>query len=517
MPDLRGRSAREAAIAAARRGPRRGAARLGPRRRPEPRAGRGDRARQHLRADPGPRGGAAVRLQDLLARLPGGGAARRPRARDRGRRPTTRAASAPGLALRGRSAASSPTATSSSRRRGRRARSPSAPRSRPPARGRGCASRTRARRSPRSPRRSSATPRARSTSSASPARTARRPPPTSSTRPCARPGETVGLVGTVEYRVGDRIAEAVRTTPESSDLQALFREMVDAGCRRAVLEVSSHSLALRARPRPRVPGRRLHEPDPRPPRLPRRHGRATSRPSGILFERLLRADGHADRQPRRRPRRRARPREPRARSGPTRSRTRRRTSSPRTCASPSTARASGRARPPGALEIETPLARPLQRPERARRPRRGARPRPAPGRGAARDRRPRAACPAAWSACRPGQDFTVLVDYAHTDDALKNLLETVRELRPRRVDHRLRLRGRPRPHQAPADGRGGRAALRRRHPHLRQPAQRAARGDPRGDPPRDPGRAGRATRSSCPTAATPSPARSRWAARGTWW
>jgi UDP-N-acetylmuramoyl-L-alanyl-D-glutamate--2,6-diaminopimelate ligase len=32
-----------------------------------------------------------------------------------------------------------------------------------------------------------------------------------------------------------------------------------------------------------------------------------------------------------------------------------------------------------------------------------------------------------------GQPFTVLVDYAHTDDALKNLLETVRGLKPRRV------------------------------------------------------------------------------------
>ena len=32
-----------------------------------------------------------------------------------------------------------------------------------------------------------------------------------------------------------------------------------------------------------------------------------------------------------------------------------------------------------------------------------------------------------------GQDFAVIVDYAHTDDALKNLLETVRELKPRRL------------------------------------------------------------------------------------
>ena len=57
-------------------------------------------------------------------------------------------------------------------------------------------------------------------------------------------GHKVGLVGTVQYRIGDRLADATRTTPESSDLQAMFREMVDAGCSHAVLEVSSHSLAL---------------------------------------------------------------------------------------------------------------------------------------------------------------------------------------------------------------------------------------------------------------------------------
>jgi UDP-N-acetylmuramoyl-L-alanyl-D-glutamate--2,6-diaminopimelate ligase len=58
-------------------------------------------------------------------------------------------------------------------------------------------------------------------------------------------GHKVGLVGTVQYRVGDRLADATRTTPESSDLQALLREMVDAGCSHAVLEVSSHSLELK--------------------------------------------------------------------------------------------------------------------------------------------------------------------------------------------------------------------------------------------------------------------------------
>src|SRR5262249_2539254 len=58
-------------------------------------------------------------------------------------------------------------------------------------------------------------------------------------------GAQPGLGGTVEYRIGDRLRESTRTTPESSDLQDLFREMVDAGCREAVLEVSSHSLALK--------------------------------------------------------------------------------------------------------------------------------------------------------------------------------------------------------------------------------------------------------------------------------
>jgi UDP-N-acetylmuramoyl-L-alanyl-D-glutamate--2,6-diaminopimelate ligase len=57
-------------------------------------------------------------------------------------------------------------------------------------------------------------------------------------------GHTVGLLGTVQYRLGSRLSAAVRTTPEASDLQVLFAEMVQAGCTHAVLEVSSHSLQL---------------------------------------------------------------------------------------------------------------------------------------------------------------------------------------------------------------------------------------------------------------------------------
>jgi UDP-N-acetylmuramoyl-L-alanyl-D-glutamate--2,6-diaminopimelate ligase len=58
-------------------------------------------------------------------------------------------------------------------------------------------------------------------------------------------GMPTGLLGTVQYRIGDRVMDATRTTPESTDLHALFRQMVDAGCRTAVMEVSSHSLALK--------------------------------------------------------------------------------------------------------------------------------------------------------------------------------------------------------------------------------------------------------------------------------
>lgn len=53
----------------------------------------------------------------------------------------------------------------------------------------------------------------------------------------------VGLIGTIEYSIGDRRYEALHTTPESVEFQGLLREMVAAGCSHVVTEISSHSLS----------------------------------------------------------------------------------------------------------------------------------------------------------------------------------------------------------------------------------------------------------------------------------
>ena len=58
-------------------------------------------------------------------------------------------------------------------------------------------------------------------------------------------GVRSGLLGTVTYRIGSEDREAARTTPEAPDLQAMLREMVDHGCGACPMEVSSHALSLR--------------------------------------------------------------------------------------------------------------------------------------------------------------------------------------------------------------------------------------------------------------------------------
>ena len=57
-------------------------------------------------------------------------------------------------------------------------------------------------------------------------------------------GAKVGLVGTISNWIGEEELPTERTTPESYELQKLFARMADAGCTHAVMEVSSHALAL---------------------------------------------------------------------------------------------------------------------------------------------------------------------------------------------------------------------------------------------------------------------------------
>ena len=58
-------------------------------------------------------------------------------------------------------------------------------------------------------------------------------------------GAKVGLIGTNQNLIGDRVLPASRTTPESCDLQALLRDMADAGCTHVVMEASSIALVQR--------------------------------------------------------------------------------------------------------------------------------------------------------------------------------------------------------------------------------------------------------------------------------
>jgi UDP-N-acetylmuramoyl-L-alanyl-D-glutamate--2,6-diaminopimelate ligase len=57
-------------------------------------------------------------------------------------------------------------------------------------------------------------------------------------------GEKTGLIGTIEYRIGEEVLPATHTTPESLELQRLLAHMVERGCSAVAMEVSSHALAL---------------------------------------------------------------------------------------------------------------------------------------------------------------------------------------------------------------------------------------------------------------------------------
>ncbi len=58
-------------------------------------------------------------------------------------------------------------------------------------------------------------------------------------------GEPVAMTGTVEYRLGNERKKAGRTTPEATDMQRLLRQAVELGCKTAVMECSSQAMDFR--------------------------------------------------------------------------------------------------------------------------------------------------------------------------------------------------------------------------------------------------------------------------------
>ena len=85
--------------------------------------------------------------------------------------------------------------------------------------------------------------------------------------------------------------------------------------------------------------------------------------------------------------------------------------------------------------------------------------------------------PGRFEAIPNDENFTVIVDYAHTPDALATVLSLGAGDMRRLADLRVRLRWRARSVEARADGRGGERACGSGSRHLRQPAERAAPSD----------------------------------------
>lgn len=57
-------------------------------------------------------------------------------------------------------------------------------------------------------------------------------------------GSSIGVIGTLGARIGDVPIPIARTTPEATDLQRLLATMRDSGCRSVLMEVSSHAIEL---------------------------------------------------------------------------------------------------------------------------------------------------------------------------------------------------------------------------------------------------------------------------------
>jgi UDP-N-acetylmuramoyl-L-alanyl-D-glutamate--2,6-diaminopimelate ligase len=214
-------------------------------------------------------------------------------------------------------------------------------------------------------------------------------------------GIRCGLMGTVQYRIGDDVRDAARTTPEAPDVQQMLGEMLDAGCGACAMEVSSHALALR-----RVDGTRF---------------------AAAVFTNLTRdhldyhegMDGTANGgcSAARAGRRRRNVDDRRGRAGRQLPRCLTYAVDRPADVGPESlllVRAPGFAHAPAGRAVH-PAGRPVQRTTSCSRAT-GAR---LPGRPSRRGSRV-GRCPADSDRSAPGDDVTVIVDYAHTDD-LKNL------------------------------------------------------------------------------------------------
>ncbi len=56
-------------------------------------------------------------------------------------------------------------------------------------------------------------------------------------------GKKVGLIGSIQNEICDKIIHAEKTTPDAMELEKLYADMVEAGCEYCVMEVSSHALS----------------------------------------------------------------------------------------------------------------------------------------------------------------------------------------------------------------------------------------------------------------------------------
>ena len=270
----------------------------------------------------------------------------------------------------------------------------------------------------------------------------------------AAAGRRPGLLGTVEARVGGERRGVVRTTPEAIDLQR--RVPRDARRRRPLVRDGGVVARVRpppARPRPlRRAG--LHEPQPGPPGLPRRHG--------VVLR------GQAAALPRRAAADRGRQRRRRVRTAAGAGAARRRSRSRRPTRARSTASNCGSG---GASTSRTRSARCTRRGRSA-----SATTRSGEGLESVRG------VPGRFESVDAGQPFHVIVDYAHKPDALEKVLRAARDLADgNRVICVVGAGGDRDRGKRGGHGTARVRARRRRDRHLRQPAQRGSRGDRRGD------------------------------------